>query len=79
MCVYDVHVFDINTDSYDGRHPHRILPQHKRHKKGKYIEACLEKQRHFTLLVLYVDGVMGYDKNEEPKKLSASLLTKWDR
>ena len=42
VCVFGVHVFDIYAESYEGRHPHRILSQHKLRKKVKYPWGCLE-------------------------------------
>ena len=43
MCVFDIHVVDKDRATYDGIHPQKILFQHKRHKKGKYLEACLDR------------------------------------
>ena len=59
MCVFDIHIVDTNADSYDWIHPHKILSQHKYHKKGKCIEACRERQLLMIPLVFSVDGVMG--------------------
>ena len=35
--VFDIVFVDTDVESYDGRHPNKILSQHKWHKKGKYI------------------------------------------
>ena len=45
-------------------------------KKGKYIEACLERRFHFTTLVLYMDRVMVEYKKVATKQLAAALATK---
>ena len=39
MCVLDFIFVDTDAESYKGKHPHRILSQHKQHKSGKHIEA----------------------------------------
>ena len=49
--------------------------QHKHRKKGKYIEAFLERQRYFTLIMLSVDGMMGGETKEATKQLYSALLT----
>ena len=59
MCVFEIFVVDTNEESYEGKHAHRILYQNERRKKGKYIEACLERLLHFIPLVLLVHGMMG--------------------
>ena len=79
MCVFDILIFDTDAASYYGRHPQKILSQHERCKKGKYLEACLERQHHFTRLVFYVYRVMGEDTKAATKKMSTSLSKKWDR
>ena len=35
--------FDMDVPYFKGRHPYKILSQHEWHKKGKYIEALLER------------------------------------
>ena len=42
MCVFDVYIVEADKEYYNGIHPHKILFQHERCKKGKYIETCLE-------------------------------------
>ena len=42
MCVFDVSIVDMNEDTYVGTQPLKVLKQHDRRKKGKYLEACLE-------------------------------------
>ena len=63
MCVFGVRAVDIDSASYGGKHPHGILYQHERRKKGKYIESFLERRHNFMSRVLEVDGVMGNDTN----------------
>ena len=74
-CVLNVHIVDTDSTSYDGRHPQKLSCRERR-KKGKYIEACLERICHFNKLVLYMDRVMVDDKKVATKQLAAALSTK---
>ena len=74
MCVFDVCIVDKDAASYDGRHPHKILSQHKCRKKGKYIYDCLDRQFHFMPLVLSMGGVMEEETTSENKQLASALL-----
>ena len=75
-CVLDVCVFNTDVYSYEGIYPHKTLSQHEWCIKGKYIEYFLEQQRHFTLIVFSVVGVIREEANMETKQLAPSLLTK---
>ena len=79
MCVLNICVVDTDVTSYDGRHPNKILSNHKQFKREKYIEACLDKQHHFAPFVFSVYGVMWEDTKAENKQLVAAMFTKWDR
>ena len=71
--MFGVYIFDIDAASYYGRHQHKILSQHERRKKGKYLEACLDIRCHFMPLVFYVDGVMGEETKAETKQPADAL------
>ena len=73
MCVFNVCVVGIDTASYNGIHPHKILSQHEQRKRGEYIEACLELRRHFLPLVLSVDGVVVEETKAATKQLASAL------
>ena len=73
MCVFDISNVAIDTASYDGRHPHKILSLNDRHKKRKYLEAFLERRHHFTMCVFSVRGVMVEDTKSSTKKLADDL------
>ena len=77
MCVFELLILSTDTASYDGRHPHKIMSQHERSKKEKYIEACLERRRHFMPLVFSVEGVMGEERKEATEQLTDVLSKKW--
>ena len=42
-----------------------------------YLEACLQKSRHFSPFVASVDGLLGVDAMETLKRLASRLATKW--
>ena len=46
---------DIDTASYDEKHPHKILSQNEQRKKGKYLEAYHQRQCDFSPSVFLVD------------------------
>ena len=76
MCTFNVHIFDTYAESYDGRHPQKILSQHERLKIGKYIKDFLEQQCHYIPLVLSVDEVMVKDKKAVTNNLHDALSNK---
>ena len=61
MYVFGVHVVDIDTASYDGRHP-KILSRSEGCKKGKYFGSCLEQRHQFAPLVFSVYNFIVEDK-----------------
>ena len=79
MCVFDIHIGDIYSASYDGRHPHKILYHHNWRKRVKYLVCFLNILCHLMILVFSVDGVMGEDTYTSIKQLDDALLTKWDK
>jgi hypothetical protein len=50
-----------NTDarSYRKKEFGKVLLQHKKEKKDKYLQTCLEMQKDFTPMVYSVDGIAG--------------------
>jgi hypothetical protein len=51
-----------NTDarSYRKKEFGKVLLQHKKEKKDKYLQTCLEMQKDFTPMVYLVDGIVGW-------------------
>ena len=76
MYVFEIWVVNTEVAYYDGRHSQKILSQHERRKKRKYLEACLDWKWHFTPIRFSVDRVVGKDKKTQTKELAADLLTK---
>jgi hypothetical protein len=59
-CVLDARVTDTDAKSYSKRDPAKVLVEsQEKEKKRKYLEACLERRRHFTPFVCSVDGMLG--------------------
>ena len=58
-CIIDVQVTDLDCKSNRSKDPHKILAQHERAKKMKYLEACSEQRRQFTHFAVSTDGVIG--------------------
>ena len=78
MCFFDVHVVDMDSDTYTGTQPHKVLKRHEQRKKVKYLEAYLERRQHFTPLLFLVGGVMGEDTKAYIKQLASAVSNKWD-
>jgi hypothetical protein len=54
----------------------KVLAQHEREKKRKYLEPCLEQHRHFSPFVVSTNGLIGREAQVMLKKLSAHLAEK---
>jgi hypothetical protein len=60
--------------------PHKVLAQHKRTKKKKYLYTCTEQQRYyFTPFTISTDDVIGKEARALLRQLSALLADKWDQ
>ena len=57
--ILDVCVRNLNAPSNIHRKPEVVLPSHELEKKKKYLQACLDQRRHFSLFVVSCDGVLG--------------------
>ena len=73
MSVFDIHIVDKDVESYDERHPHKILSQQERHKRGIFLEAWLKWRRPYVYLVLSVYGLVWEETKAKTKQLVASL------
>ena len=68
----------VNTEakSHYAKTPEKCLQEAERGKKRMYMEACLQKCRHFSPFVLLVDGLPGVEATATLKRLSSRLATK---
>jgi hypothetical protein len=78
-CIIDVRITDVDAKSQQSKDPHKVLEAHKREKKKKYLEACLEQRRHFSPFMASTDGLLGKESRTLPSKPSALLAEKWEK
>jgi hypothetical protein len=78
-CIIDVRVTDTDAKSNLSRDPAKVLEQHEREKKKKYLKDCLEQRRHFTPFVVSTDGLIGREAKTLLKRLSLILAEKWEK
>jgi hypothetical protein len=54
MCITDT-----DARSYRKKEFAKVLEQHEKEKKNKYLQNCLEMRKDFTPMVYSVDGIAG--------------------
>jgi hypothetical protein len=72
-CIIDVCVSGTYATTNRFKEPAKVLSAHERERQKKYLEAYLEKRRHFTPFVVSTDGLLGKEAKILLKKLSALL------
>jgi hypothetical protein len=72
-------IMDTNTRSYQKKDFGKILLQHKKEKKDKYLWTCLEMRKDFTPMVYLVDGIAGRKARNAERRLATHLASKWKR
>ena len=55
----------------------KVLTNHKKKTKRKYLQACLDRRRTFTPLVITLDGAMGTEFKAAAKKMAAHIAQKY--
>jgi hypothetical protein len=78
-CIIDIRCTDTDAKSNLSKDPAKVLDQHEREKKKKYLAACLAQRRHFTPFVVSTDGLLGKEAKTLLKKLSSMLAEKWGK
>eukprot|EP00957_Ditylum_brightwellii_P002053 157544-Ditylum_brightwellii.AAC.1 len=63
--------------SYQRKDPRGFLMKVERAKKKKCLQPCLDRRRHFTLLVYSVDGMHEEEVVAVQKRLAFHLAAKW--
>jgi hypothetical protein len=76
-CIIDVRVTNADAKSQRQKDPAKVLSQHEREKKRKYLEPCLAQRRHFTPFVVSTDGMLGREATFFIRRLSSILAEKW--
>eukprot|EP00957_Ditylum_brightwellii_P206843 15350224-Ditylum_brightwellii.AAC.1 len=75
--VIDVRITDTDAKYHISRPLETLLAAQEKGKKGKYLNACLEQNRHFSLFVVSVDGMLGKEAVMVLRQLSRKLAIKW--
>ena len=78
-CIIDVRVTDTDAASYRSRPPEKVLAEHERAKKRKYLEACQAQRRDFTPFVVSADGLLGKEAKTLLRQLSSRLAEKYEK
>ncbi len=71
-------ITDTDTKSYRKKDFGKVLLQHEKEKKDKYLQTCLELRKDFTPMVYSVDGIVGHEARNAERRL-ATHLSKWKR
>ena len=74
--VHDIHVVNTDTKSYVKKTPERCIHEAAKAKNKKYLEACIQKCRHFSPFFISVNGLMGMKAEATLKRISSHLATK---
>ncbi len=69
----------MDTRSYWKKEFGKVLSQHEKEKKDKYLQTCLEMWKDFTPMVYLVDGIARREARNAKKRLATSLASKWNR
>ena len=75
-CIIDVRVTDTDCKSQRSKDPMKVLENHEKEKKKKYLGPCLEQRRHFTPFVVSTDGLIGKEAKTLLRKLSSMIAEK---
>ncbi len=78
-CIFDMRITDTNARSYQKKDFGKVLLQHDKEKKDKYLRTCLEMRKDFTPMVYLVDGIAGHKARNAERRLVTHLASKWKR
>ena len=79
-------ITDTDARSYRKKEFAKVLEQHEKEKKDKYLQNCLEMRKDFTPMVYSVDGIAGREaRNAEKRPVThpgrpsgiMSILLRW--
>ncbi|KAL3826410.1 hypothetical protein ACHAXA_008618 [Cyclostephanos tholiformis] len=71
--IFNMRITDTDAKSYRKKEFGKVLSQHEKEKKDKYLQTCLEMQKDFTPMVYLVDGIAGCDARNAKKRLATYL------
>jgi hypothetical protein len=69
-------ITDTDARSYQKKEFGRVLEQHDKEKKDKYLWTCLELRKEFTPMVYLVDGIAGHEAWNAKRRLAIHLASK---
>ena len=78
-CVLDICISDTDAKSYADKTSKRVLEDHAKRKKAKYLQSCLDRRRSFAPLVYSVDGMACKEAQAFEKRIVSHLADKWNR
>ena len=79
LCIFDMQITNTDAASHRSMDPEKVIARLEKRKKDKYLQPCLEKQRHFTPMVYSVDGLMGKEAEAATQWAAWHLSRKWKR
>jgi hypothetical protein len=69
-------ITDTDARSYRKKEFGKVLSQHKKEKKDKYLQTCLEMRKDFTPTIYLVDGIAGRKARNAKRRLATHLASK---
>ena len=69
MCITDT-----DARSYRKKEFAKVLEQHEKEKKDKYLQNCLEMRKNFTPMVYSVDGIAVRKARKKTKDIVANNI-----
>jgi hypothetical protein len=76
-CIFNMSITDTDAKSYWRKEFGQVLSQHKKEKKDKCLQTCLEMRKDFTPIVYSVDGIARREARNAKKRLATYLAGKW--
>ena len=77
--VHDIHVVNIDSNIHLVKTPEKCQQEAEPAKKKIYLEACLQKCRHFSPFIASVNWLLGVEAMDTLKSISSCLTTKWQQ
>jgi hypothetical protein len=72
-------ITDTDARSYWKRDFGKVLLQHEKEEKDKYLRTCLELRKDFMPMVYSFDGIAERKARNAEKRLATHLASKWNR
>jgi hypothetical protein len=68
-------ITDTDAQSYRKKEFAKVLEQHEKEKKDKYLQNCLEMRKDFTPMIYSVDGIAGREASWPPTWLASGNVS----